>query len=87
MKSKASAQIPSFYEKIKHPSPQYSPLPFWFLNDRPDQGKIRAQLEDFVQKGVNGFILHPRIGIPREIPYLSDAFLMLSDTLWRKRPG
>lgn len=74
MKSKASAQIPSFYEKIKHPSPQYSPLPFWFLNDRPDQGKIRAQLEDFVQKGVNGFILHPRIGIPREIPYLSDAF-------------
>lgn len=74
MKNEASPQLPSFYEQIKNPPQQYTPLPFWFLNDRPDQRKIRTQLEDFLQKGVNGFVLHPRIGIPREIAYLSDAF-------------
>ena len=59
---------------ILSPSGEFSPVPFWFFNDRPEKEKIKAQLEDFVQKGVCAFVLHPRIGIPEEIPYLSEAY-------------
>ena len=43
---------------IENPPEEFSPVPFWFFNDRPDEEKI----------------LHPRIGIPEDIPYLSDAY-------------
>ena len=59
---------------ILSPSGEFSPVPCCFFNDRPEKEKIKAQLEDFVQKGVCAFVLHPRIGIPEEIPYLSEAF-------------
>lgn len=60
-------------EGLQNPSEEFSPIPFWFFNDKPDKGRIKKQLADYVEKGVNGLVLHPRIGIPREIPYLSDA--------------
>lgn len=56
------------------PSEEFSPIPFWFFNDRPDEAKIEAQLKDYVEKGVNGFVLHPRIGLPAEIGYLSEEY-------------
>lgn len=59
---------------LKNPSQEFTPLPFWFFNDSPDKVKIKKQLEDYVQKGINGFVLHPRIGIPKEIEYLSKAY-------------
>ena len=61
-------------QQILSPSEEYSPIPFWFFNDEPDRDKIRKQLEDYVTKGVNGFVLHPRIGIPTSLPYLSEAY-------------
>lgn len=63
-----------FLESIKNPSREFTPIPFWFLNDEPDEGKISQQLADYVDKGVEGIVLHPRIGIPKEIPYLSKAY-------------
>ncbi len=60
-------------EGLQNPSEEFSPIPFWFFNDKPDKDRIKKQLADYVEKGVNGLVLHPRIGIPREIPYLSDA--------------
>src|SRR5699024_6304955 len=36
---------------------------------------IREQIKDFYEKGVEGFVLHPRIGIPQDIEYLSDSFM------------
>lgn len=61
-------------ENLQNPSKEFTPLPFWFFNDVPDKEKIKNQLEDYVQKGVNGFVLHPRIGIPKELKYLSDDY-------------
>lgn len=61
-------------QQILSPSEEYSPIPFWFFNDEPDRNKIRKQLEDYVAKGVNGFVLHPRIGIPTNLPYLSEEY-------------
>jgi hypothetical protein len=67
-------------EKFLHPGAEYSPFPFWFWNDALDKGEILRQIRDFKDKGVDGFVLHPRIGIPREIPYLSEAFFELART-------
>lgn len=61
-------------EKLLKPEAEFSPIPFWFFNDAFDEEQVRTQLEDYKAKGVDGFVLHPRIGVPRELPYLSDAY-------------
>lgn len=60
--------------EVLEPSQEYSPIPFWFYNDAFDEEKVKHQLADYVEKGVNGFVLHPRIGVPESMPYLSDAY-------------
>lgn len=61
-------------KELLEPGQEYSPIPFWFYNDAFDEEKVRAQLADYVEKGVNGFVLHPRIGVPEDMPYLSDRY-------------
>lgn len=56
---------------------EYSPIPFWFLNDELTKERLQAQLEDFKEKGVDGVVLHPRIGIPKELEYLSEEYFEL----------
>ncbi|MBO4976979.1 MAG: hypothetical protein J6C54_04470 [Lachnospiraceae bacterium] len=66
--------IKALINDILYPSDQFTPIPFWFFNDLPDLDRIRKQLQDYVEKGVNGIVLHPRIGVPKEIPYLSEKY-------------
>ena len=61
------------------PPKEASPLPMWFWNDHIDPDGIRERLRDFHDKEVYGFVLHPRMGLPAEIPYLSDLFLDLAE--------
>lgn len=61
-------------KELNNPSEEFTPVPFWFFNDTPDQERIRKQLKDYQEKGVDAFVLHPRIGIPEELPYLSEAY-------------
>lgn len=67
-------QIEKLCSEILNPSEEFTPIPFWFFNDTPDEDKIRRQLEDYVEKGVNGLVLHPRIGVPKEVGYLSEEY-------------
>ena len=62
-------------EAFLHPSDEFSPMPFWFWNDRLDEAEIDRQIRDFYAKGVKGFCIHPRKGIPKSIPYLSDLYM------------
>ena len=64
-------------DNILNPSEEFTPIPFWFLNDTLEISKLRQQLEDFKDKGVNAVILHPRIGIPKELPYLSEEYFCI----------
>jgi hypothetical protein len=64
-------------QNFLNPGSEYSPYPFWFWNDALDGDEILRQIRDFKEKGVDGFVLHPRLGIPREIPYLSEAYFKL----------
>lgn len=66
--------IEQLCREILHPDKEFSPVPFWFFNDMPDEDKIRKQLTDYVDKGVNAIVLHPRIGVPVEIGYLSKEY-------------
>lgn len=61
-------------ESLYQPAKEFSPIPFWFLNDFLDKECLRAQLLDFKDKGVDGVVLHPRIGIPKELVYLSEEY-------------
>ena len=61
-------------DQLDHPGREYSPIPFWFLNDTLEDGEIRRQLTDFCAHGVYGVVLHPRIGMDPEVGYLSPAF-------------
>lgn len=64
-------------ENFLNPQNEYTPIPFWFWNDNLEEGEIKRQIRDFKSKGVMGFVIHPRIGIPKEIEYLSDKFMEL----------
>ncbi len=64
----------AFLERLFSANDEFSPIPFWFFNDTPDEDKIRAQLRDYSEKGVNGLVLHPRIGLPVDLPYLSGDY-------------
>lgn len=66
--------ITDLLKKIQNPPAEFTPIPFWFFNDAPDEKEIEEQLKDYVEKGVHGIILHPRIGIPKEVAYLSEAY-------------
>ena len=66
--------ITTLINDILNPSEEFTPIPFWFFNDTPAPDRIRKQLIDYVEKGVNGIVLHPRIGIPEEITYLSEKY-------------
>ena len=60
--------------ELQAPGTECSPVPFWFFNDAFEEERVRKQLEDYVEKGVNGFVLHPRIGVPEDMPYLSERY-------------
>ncbi len=62
-------------EKFKNPDREYTAFPFWFFNGDFTDEEIIRQIRDFKEKGIYGFVLHPRMGIPESIPYLSDIFM------------
>lgn len=62
-------------ETFLHPGDEYSPMPFWFWNDELTEEELRRQIRDFHDKGVAGFVIHPRKGLPKTIPYLGERFM------------
>jgi len=57
------------------PSDEFSPIPFWFLNDTLEKTELKRQIDDFYSKGIRGFVIHPRKGLPLTQRYLSETFL------------
>jgi hypothetical protein len=50
-------------------------VPFWFWNDDLDADEIVRQIADFAAHGVQGFCIHPRVGLPRSLGWMSEALL------------
>lgn len=62
---------------FQHPTPDFTPYPFWLLNDELEEGELIRQIDDFKAHGIYGFIPHPRMGLSRNIPYMSERWLDL----------
>lgn len=70
----------TLHEQFRDPGDDYTPIPFWFWNDELSAEEIVRQIGDFAEKGVMGFVIHPRMGMPESIPYLSDVYMDLVET-------
>ncbi len=71
-------------QSFVNPPDEFTPIPFWFWNDELKEEELLRQICDFNEKGVKGFVIHPRIGIPKSIGYLSDRFMELVSYAVRK---
>lgn len=60
---------------LQNPSREYSVMPFWFWNDELSEAEILRQIADFDAHGVYGFVIHPRVGLPRSIGWMSERLL------------
>lgn len=65
----------SFWQTLLEPPREFSVMPFWFWNDQLDEAEIRRQIADFQAHGVHGFVIHPRVGLPRDLGFMSEALL------------
>ena len=69
---------------LREPGRSFTPFPFWFLNGDLEEGEIRRQLRSFAARGVYGVVLHPRIGLPQSMGYLSEPFFHAVETAVRE---
>jgi len=57
------------------PPREFSVMPFWFWNDTLKDEEIIRQIADFEAHGVYGFVIHPRIGLPENVKWLSPEMI------------
>jgi hypothetical protein len=57
------------------PPREFSVMPFWFWNDTLRDEEIVSQIADFEAHGVYGFVIHPRIGLPDDMKWLSPEMI------------
>lgn len=62
---------------FKNPGPAFSPMPFWFWNDHIEEAELIRQIDDFHKKGIDGLVIHPRMGFDVEGGYLSEEYFRL----------
>jgi len=62
-------------EGLISPPSEYGPMPFWFWNDDLDEEEILRQIGDFQRHGAGGFVIHPRVGLPRRLAWMSEGLL------------
>jgi len=58
-----------------NPPHEFSIMPFWFWNDTLRDEEIVRQIADFEVHGVYGFVIHPRIGLPENVKWLSTELI------------
>jgi hypothetical protein len=62
-------------QALPDPPRETSVVPFWFWNDDLDEAELLRQIADFEAHGVYGFVIHPRVGLPRDIGWMSDRMM------------
>jgi hypothetical protein len=68
----AGQQIP---KQFIDPPREFSVMPFWFWNDTLKTDEILRQIKEFDEHGVYGFVIHPRMGLPSNMKFLSPEML------------
>ena len=62
-------------EELREPPREMTQVPFWFWNDELSDRETARQMADFRAKGVYGFVIHARMGLPGEIRYMGPRWL------------
>ena len=62
-------------EGFLKPAAEFGPIPFWFWNDDLDKAEIERQISAFLEKGIHGFVIHPRKGLTEAYRYLSENYM------------
>lgn len=57
------------------PPAEFSLAPFWFWNDELDETELSRQLDEFQSHGIDAFVIHPRLGLPEHLGWMSDGLL------------
>jgi len=57
------------------PGVEFSLCPFWFWNDVLGEDEIERQMADFQAHGVDQFVVHPRVGLPKDTGWMSPRLL------------
>ena len=57
------------------PPAEFSLAPFWFWNDDLSEAEIARQMADFQAHGVDAVVIHPRVGLPRHMGWMSRPLL------------
>lgn len=69
--------VADLFARFADPPRDYTVIPFWFLNDDLNETELCRQLDDFAAHGVYGVVPHARIGLPRELAFMSDRWLTM----------
>ncbi len=62
-------------KKLKSPTSDYRPHPFWSWNDRLEEDELRRQIREMAKTGQGGFFMHARSGL--ETPYMGKEWMDL----------
>ena len=65
-----NTELKAFY---KPDNKQYASKSFWGWNGRLEEEELREQIRCFEKMGMQGFYMHPRVGL--DVEYLSDEFM------------
>ncbi len=63
--------------EFRTPPREFTLLPFWFWNDELSKEELAKQIASFEERGVYGFTIHPRIGLPEDTGWMSPKLLEL----------
>ena len=69
------AKVIKAEKEFAEPAKEFSLMPFWFMNDELKEEELVRQISDFEAHGIYGFVIHPRIGLPRDTGWMSDKML------------
>ena len=62
-------------ESVEHPPKRFGVMPFWFWNDDLSERELLRQIAEMDARGVGGLVIHPRVGLPRSIGWMSEPML------------
>lgn len=68
-------------KNFQSPPAEYSLIPFWSWNGTLEADRLTWQIDQMLEKGINGAFLHARAGLETsETPYFSEGFWKAMDT-------
>ena len=70
-----NTKLDELLKQWNNPSREFSQAPFWFWNDILTESEIKKQINEFYNHGVYAFIIHPRVGLPKDIGFMSDKLI------------